>query len=268
MRMWTHDDEQVAYPMFELIAKTYEKIKAKQPGFNNICVHKMAGDVAHPRDLPKAAKDWPTLNFVSFHACIDTDGYSGPLLKALTAGKTREGVPDIPNASRIRAVVAPFKNTYAEMGSTLASTIISFPSVTAHMMGQFLKYMGPDRIVFGSDSVWYGSPQWQIDAFWRFQIPEDLRETYGYPELTADVKRKILGLNSARLYGMKPATGAEKDQMYRPVPEDYERRMSKEFKTLMEMDQSADNLSKIREQYIAMGPTPSLMRYGWIRRSV
>ena len=50
-----------------------------------------------------------------------------------------------------------------------------FPTIAAHMLGQLLKFMGEDRIVFGSDSVWYGSPQWQLEAFWRFQIPEEIR---------------------------------------------------------------------------------------------
>jgi predicted TIM-barrel fold metal-dependent hydrolase len=71
-------------------------------------------------------------------------------------------------------------------------------------MGQLLKFFGPDRVVFGSDSVWYGSPQWQIEALWRFQIPEEMQKKWGYPALTPQIKRKILGLNSARLYGMKP----------------------------------------------------------------
>ncbi len=62
------------------------------------------------------------------------------------------------------------------------------PTVAAHIMGQLLKFMGPDRIVFGSDSVWYGSPQWQIEAMWRFQIPEDMRRRYGYPEFTDDIQ--------------------------------------------------------------------------------
>ena len=81
--------------------------------------------------------------------------------------------------------------TYAEIGTTWASSIVTFQTVAAHIMGQLMKFMGPDRIVFGSDSVWYGSPQWQIDAFWRFQIPEDLRKKYGYPELTVDAKRRF-----------------------------------------------------------------------------
>ena len=92
---------------------------------------------------------------------------------------------------------------------------MTFPTIAAHILGQLMKFMGEDRIVFGSDSVWYGSPQWQIEALWRFQIPEAMREKYGYPELTEQAKRKILGLNSAKLYGIKAVdTGA-----YKPVPE-------------------------------------------------
>jgi hypothetical protein len=124
-----------------------------------------------------------------------------------------------------------------------------------------LKFMGTDRIVFGSDSVWYGSPQWQIDAMWRFQIPEDLRKKYGYPELTEEAKRKILGLNSAKLYGINPR------QQFKPVPKDYEKRMAPELRRIMELPaQTGDNLSKIKEQYVALGVEPDNTRYGWIRR--
>ncbi|HWW44606.1 MAG TPA: amidohydrolase family protein, partial [Acidimicrobiia bacterium] len=59
-----------------------------------------------------------------------------------------------------------------------------------------------DRILWGTDSVWYGAPQPLIDAFRAFQIPERLQEAYGYPALTDAVKAKILGLNAARLYGV------------------------------------------------------------------
>lgn len=76
----------------------------------------------------------------------------------------------------------------------------------AHTIGHLLHYMGEDNIVYGSDSVWYGGPQWQIEAFWRFQIPESIRRKWGYPQLTERAKRKILGLNSARLYDLP--TGA------------------------------------------------------------
>ena len=113
-------------------------------------------------------------------------------------------------------LVSPFKNCYAEIGTTWATSIVTFPTVAAHIMGQLLKFLGPDRIVFGSDSVWYGSPQWQIDALWRFQIPEELRKKYGYPELTREAKRKILGLNSARLYASSRSRERRKTRCISP----------------------------------------------------
>lgn len=125
-----------------------------------------------------------------------------------------------------------------------------------------MKFLGEDRIVFGSDSVWYGSPQWQIEALWRFQIPEELRKKWGYPELTERAKRKILGLNSAKLYGIKALdTGS-----YNAVPEDYESRMSQDLKTLLEFGQlKADNMSRMKETYATLAIEPDHRRFGWMR---
>ena len=129
-----------------------------------------------------------------------------------------------------------------------------------------MKFMGPDRIVFGSDSVWYGSPQWQIDALWRFQIPEEMRKKYGYPELTQDAKRKILGPQLGEALRHQAGRGSSQGQRYRPVPKDYESRMPNELKTIMEFPgYTADNMSRARETYLAMGAEPSNTRYGWIR---
>jgi hypothetical protein len=58
--------------------------------------------------------------------------------------------------------------------------------------------------VWGTDSIWYGSPQDQIQAFRSFEITPEFQEQYGYPELTPKMKAKILGTNSARLYDVKP----------------------------------------------------------------
>jgi hypothetical protein len=140
--------------------------------------------------------------------------------------------------------------------------VVTFPTIAAHIMGQLMKFVGEDRIVFGSDSVWYGSPQWQIEALWRFQIPEAMREKYGYPELTERAKRKILGLTSAKLYGIRTLdTGA-----YHPVPKDYESRMSDKLKTVLEFGQlKADNMSRMKETYAALAIEPDNIRYGWMR---
>jgi hypothetical protein len=124
--------------------------------------------------------------------------------------------------------------------------------------------------VFGSDAVWYGSPQWQIEALWRFQIPEEMQRKYGYPALTTEIKRKILGLNSAKLYGIK--VGRNLARQFRPVPKDFPARMSPEFKRLMEVDKpvadafgAGDQLDVMRERYAAAGGTPDNLRYGWVR---
>jgi predicted TIM-barrel fold metal-dependent hydrolase len=273
MRQWRHDDEDVAYPTFELIDRMYPTIRREKPGFNNICVHKgltsaepVRPEIGHPADLPKAANDWPNLNFITYHACIRPAFFMYDALQEIRSGKLREGVPDISWTTEYAQLVAPYRNTYAELGTTWASSIVTFPTVAAHVMGQLMKYMGPDRILFGSDSVWYGSPQWQIDAMWRFQIPEDLRRRYGYPELTQDAKRKILGLNSAKLYGI-PATGNLQER-FKPVPADYEQRIPDQLKRVLEMPgYTADNMMRLKEKYAALGGEPSHTRYGWIRVS-
>jgi uncharacterized protein len=262
MRPWRHDDEAVAYPTFELIEKNFQKLKGSKAGFNNICVHKGLApgppdpERGHPRDMPKAAKDWPNLNFITYHACIQPAFFMYDSLQEVKAGKLRQGVPDISWTTEYATLVAPFKNCYA---------VVTFPTVTAHIMGQLMKFLGPDRIVFGSDSVWYGSPQWQIDALWRFQIPEEMRKKYGYPEITEEAKRKILGLNSAKLYGIKQVSS----KTYKSVPKDYEKRMTPALKKIMELPGfTADNMSKFKEKYRAAGAEPSHTRYGWIRAKV
>jgi hypothetical protein len=272
MRQWRHDDEDVAYPTFDLIDRAYQSQRARRPGFNNICVHKglsngtpVRPEIGHPADLPKAARDWPNLNFITYHACIQAPFFMGDALEDVRSGRLREGVPDISWTTEYAQLVQPYPNTYAELGTTWASSVVTFPTVAAHIMGQLMKFMGPDRIVFGSDSVWYGSPQWQIDAMWRFQIPEELRKKYGYPELTEEAKRKILGLNSARLYGLD--TSGNLQERYKAVPSDYERRIPDDLKKTLELPPfSADNLSRIKEQYAALDIEPTMTRYGWIHR--
>jgi len=272
MRQWRHDDEEVAYPTFELIQKNYQKLKNKKPGYNNICVHKGLAPGppdpvrGHPGDLPKAAKDWPNLNFITYHACIQPAMFLYDSLEEVRSGKTREGVPDISWTTEYAILAAPFKNIYAEIGTTWASSVVTFPTVAAHIMGQLMKFMGPDRILFGSDSVWYGSPQWQIDAFWRFQIPEQMRKQYGYPEITLEDKRKILGLNSAKLYGIKGVEKGNLSKRFKPVPKDYERRMSTKLKTILEFPgYTNDKMATLKHEYEEAGAQPSHTRYGWIR---
>jgi len=77
------------------------------------------------------------------------------------------------------------------------------PTAAAHFIGSLLAVLGSERIVWGTDSIWWGSPQWQIDAFKVLTIPPAMQEEFGYPPLTERDKRRILGLNAAHLYKVR-----------------------------------------------------------------
>jgi uncharacterized protein len=290
MTRWALDDPDIAYPTYAKIDEYAHKdngaILKQYPGFRNLSIHKglqtnattIDPKLGHPVDIPRAARDWPQFNFIIYHSCIKPSFWVLNALNEIRSGATREGVPDISWTTEMAVLAAPYPNVYAEIGTTFASTVITFPSVCAHILGQLLKFMGEDRIVFGSDAVWYGSPQWQIEALWRFQIPEDMRSRYGYPELTPLAKRKILGLNSARLYGLQGRAATVSPAVYKPVPGDYESRITPELKRILEYpgftaaapesqfaQYEGDNLAKIKQSYAEAGGYRSNTRYGWLR---
>ena len=107
------------------------------------------------------------------------------------------------------AGIPPAANVYTELGSTWF-VLVRRPREAAHVLGKLLLAVGEDNVLWGSDSIWYGSPQPLIDAFRAFQIPLELRELHGYPELTPRIKAKILGLNAARVYGIDPEAARQR----------------------------------------------------------
>ena len=96
---------------------------------------------------------------------------------------------------------------YSEIGSTFGFLLLADQGDqqfrTAHLLGQLVKTLGSRNVIWGTDSVWWGSPQFLIDAFKTLQIPASLQEQFGYPQLTDRAKRRILGENAAKLYGVK-----------------------------------------------------------------
>jgi len=277
MRMWRLDDETVAYPTYALIARHGEQLR-DHPGFWNICIHKGFSPApfdtpewGNPTDIPKAAADWPQFNFIIYHACyggMTPFLWPSPDLANIRTGKLRNGVPDIPWLTQFGQTCGGIRNVYAEIGSTFAGCAITFPTVCAHILGQLLKYFGDDKILFGSDCSYYGSNQWQLEALWRFQIPDDMRRRYGYPELTPMAKRKILGLNSARLYSLSPDADVSNDGRYRPVPRDYDTRVPPALKTLLEFPGfTGDAMAQARAIYQAEGANPRHTRFGWVRKN-
>jgi predicted TIM-barrel fold metal-dependent hydrolase len=154
-----------------------------------------------PRDVVACAAGAPDLNFLVYHS-----GYER---------QTNENHPYDPNATNhmgvdrmVRALqendIGPDGNVYAELGSTWAN-LMAEPEQAAHVLGKLLVALGPDRILWGTDCVYNGIPQSQITAFRMFQIPVEMRDMFGYPEITAEMKAKIFGLNAARIYGIDVA---------------------------------------------------------------
>jgi hypothetical protein len=97
--------------------------------------------------------------------------------------------------------IGPGGNVYAELGSTWF-LMLRRPAEAAHVLGKLLRALGPDRILWGTDSIWYGSPQPLIDAFRSFEIPPSFQERFGYPPLTVETKEKILSHNARRVYAV------------------------------------------------------------------
>ena len=70
------------------------------------------------------------------------------------------------------------------------------------------------------------------------EIKPMLMKRFGYKPLTVDVKRKIFGLNAARIYGVDPKA------VRNPMPPDY--------------------IDRLRKKYKEVGAMPSNTQYGWV----
>ncbi len=191
---WFLDDPLLGIPIIE---------KARELGVKTICAHKglplfgFDRENASPRDIGVVAARYPDVNFVVYHS----GWYPGTREDAYDPA-TPEGV-DVLIKSMQDNGVQPNTNVYAELGSTWRN-IMSDPTQAAHLLGKLIRYVGEDNVLWGTDCIWTGSPQPQIAAFRGFQIDAQFAQQHGYGMLTDDVKRKIFGLNSARLYGVDP----------------------------------------------------------------
>jgi uncharacterized protein len=178
--------------------------KARELQIKNICAHKgfSAGSrYASPEDVPAAARDFRDVNFIVYHSGFEADGSrEGPYTRATA----NQGINRLITAMR-RQGVGPNENVYAELGSTWW-TIMRDPDQAAHVLGKLLRFVGEDNVLWGTDCIFYGSPQDQIQTLRSFEISPEFQERFGYPELTRERKAKILGLNGARVYGVEPTT--------------------------------------------------------------
>lgn len=174
--------------------------KARALGIRTICIHKGlpfdTKDYEYSRctDVGKVAKMYPDVDFIVYHS-----GYvAGQPELPFDAAAQRDGIDSLIRSVR-DAGLGPGSNVYAELGSTWRF-LMREPDSAAHALGKLFKYVGEDNVLWGSDCIWYGSPQDQIQAFRAFQIAPEVRRQYGYPELTRELKAKVFGLNAAKPY--------------------------------------------------------------------
>ncbi len=178
--------------------------KARALGVRNICVHKglpfgrRSYEHSLASDIGIVARMFPDVNFLVYHSGFITSQREGPYDPT-----RREGVDEL-----IRSVeengVPRNGNVYAELGSTWRFSMRD-PDTAAHIVGKLVKHIGESNVLYGSDCIWYGSPQDQIQAFRAFQISEAFQQKYGYPRLTPKLRAQIFGLNAARPYGIDVA---------------------------------------------------------------
>lgn len=193
---WRLDDAENGMPFIA---------KARELGVRIVAAHRgIAGDngaydaASSPIDLVRAARMSPDISFLAYHSgwernisedhAFDPDNTDPRGVDRLVRAVIDEGI-------------GPGGNVYAELGSTWRS-LMTAPTQAAHVLGKLLLHLGEDRIVWGTDSVFTGTPQEQIVAFRTFQIPERMQERFGYPALTDEIRAKIFGLNAANVYGI------------------------------------------------------------------
>jgi predicted TIM-barrel fold metal-dependent hydrolase len=240
---WTLDDQKLVYPFYEKIVKA---------GISTVCIHKGllpadyekswpgVWEYATVKDLGRAAKDWPQITFIIYHAALR------PFLESPDAALAEfEQTGRIKWATDLAEIPARFgvSNVYAEIGTAFATAAVASPRFAAALLGTLVRGMGSDHVLWGSDSVWYGSPQWQIEALRRLEIPEDMRRKHGFAPLgpaNGLVKSAIFAGNSARLYQIdaRAALGTIGN----------------------------DKVAAIKAEYAAMGGLRTNARYGYVYR--
>jgi uncharacterized protein len=114
-----------------------------------------------------------------------------------------------PNGTRLDGSEGPTTHVYAETGGVWPNLMTGRVEEAMHYWGKLLLHIGEDRIVWGTDCLWFGSPQPAIQAFRCFEISQQFQDTYGYPALTPARKAKILGLNAAKLQNIRPGVSIQ-----------------------------------------------------------
>lgn len=194
---WFLDDEEIGFPFLERVRALGPRVVAAHKGLGGP-IPDASVPAASPRDIGPAAAAFPDIDFVVYHSGYERDPAhtEGPFDPA----GAHQGVDRL--VESVASVgIGPGGNVYAELGTTWF-LMLRRPREAAHVLGKLLAALGPERILWGTDCVWYGSPQPLIDAFRAFRIPPEIADAHGYPALTDEIKDLVLSRNAQRVYGV------------------------------------------------------------------
>ena len=149
----------------------------------------------HPDDMVGLSRHFPDMSFVVYHAAWDPSHVEGPYDPLATIGI------DTLLAALDKYDVPPNDNVWVDV-ATLWRQLLTQPDQAAHALGKLLSRVGAQRVLWGTDAIWYGSPEPQIMAMRAFEISAEFQDTYHYPALTDDLKAGLFGLNAAALFGV------------------------------------------------------------------
>ena len=175
--------------------------KARALGVKNICVHKglpfgrRSYEHSIASDIGIVAAMFPDVNFLVYHSGFITSQPEGPY-----DPNRGEGVDALIRSVEANGIQRN-ANVYAELGSTWRFAMRN-PEMAAHIVGKLVKHIGDENVLYGSDCIWFGSPQDQIQGLRAFQISQEFQDRYGYPAMTPKLRAQIFGLNAARPYGI------------------------------------------------------------------
>lgn len=178
--------------------------RARKLGVKTIAIHKglpfgqRSYEHSTCADIGRVAKRFPDVNFLIYHSGFVAGKPEGPHNPART-----DGIDSLVTSLQ-QAGVRPGSNVYAELGSTWRF-LMRDPDSAAHALGKLFRAVGDTNVLWGTDSIWYGSPQDQIQAFRAFQIAPALRDKHGYPEITPALRAKVFGLNALKIYPVPQA---------------------------------------------------------------
>ncbi|MEX0709290.1 MAG: amidohydrolase family protein [Woeseia sp.] len=219
-------DEDTGIPFIE---------KARKLDVRLICVHKgipfgqRSYEHSKCDDIGVVARMFPDVDFLVYHSGFVPGKAEGPY----EGDGSGDGIDTLVK-SLLDNGIAPNSNVYAELGSTWRF-LMRDPDSAAHALGKLFRYCGEDNVLWGTDSIWYGSPQDQIQAFRTFQISTEFQERWAYPEITPALRAKVFGLNAAVPYGI------DADEIH--------------------LRASSDSISRRKQNYLN-DPDPAYLTYG------